>query len=90
VRDRSFFFFSYEGQRVRRSLTRTFSVPSAAARGGDFSGFAPICDPVTIDPTTGRCTPFAGNRIPAGQIDPLAAEFLRHVPQPTSDAAPRT
>ena len=29
VRDRSFFFFSYEGQRVRRSLTRTFSVPTA-------------------------------------------------------------
>jgi hypothetical protein len=28
VRDRSFFFFSYEGQRIERSLTRTFSVPT--------------------------------------------------------------
>ena len=51
VRDRSFFFFSYEGQRIRRSLTRTFSVPTAAVRNGDFSGFAQICDPVTINPS---------------------------------------
>ena len=28
VRDRSFFFASYEGQRLRREQTRTFSVPS--------------------------------------------------------------
>ncbi len=54
VRDRSFFFFSYEGQRVRRSLTKTFSVPTQAVRSGDFSGFAQICDPVTINPSTGR------------------------------------
>ena len=77
VRDRSFFFGSYEGQRIRRSLTRTFSVPPAALRAGDFSGAAPICDPLTIDPATGCCTPFAGNRIPAGRIDPIAAAFLR-------------
>ena len=86
VRDRSFFFFSYEGQRVRRSLTKTFSVPTRAVRSGDFSGFAQICDPVIINPSTGACTPFAGNRIPADRIDPLAAAFLQHVPQPTSDA----
>jgi hypothetical protein len=48
ARDRSFFFASYEGQRVRRSLTRTFSVPSAAARGGDFGTFR--IDPSRIDP----------------------------------------
>ena len=87
VRNRTFFFGSYEGQRIRRSLTRTFSVPSAAVRGGDFSGLAPICDPVTINPATGSCTPFAGNRIPADRIDPIAAAFLQHVPLPTSDAA---
>src|SRR5437870_10718247 len=89
LRDRSFFFVSYEGQRVRRSLTRTFSVPSQAVRGGDFAGFAQICDPVTITAgnSTSSCTPFAGNRIPADRIDPLAAAFLLHVPQPTSGAA---
>ena len=87
VRDRTFVFASYEGQRVRRSLTRTFSVPTDAVRGGDFSGFAPICDPVNVSPATGACTPFAGNRIPAGRIDPLAATFLENVPRPTSATA---
>ena len=39
VRNRTFFFASYEGQRIRRSITRTFSVPSAAVRAGDFGAF---------------------------------------------------
>jgi hypothetical protein len=86
VRDRSFFFLSYEGQRIRRSLTRTFSVPTQAVRNGDFSGFAQVCDPVVIDRTTGTCGPFAANRIPMDRIDPLATAFLQHVPQPTSGA----
>jgi hypothetical protein len=86
ARDRSFIFVSYEGQRIRRSLTRTFSVPPAAVRGGDFAGAGPICDPATIL-ITGACTPFEGNRIPADRIDPLAAAFLQHVPQATSDGA---
>ena len=33
---------------MQRSLTRTFSVPTAAVRGGDFSGCGTICDPLTI------------------------------------------
>ena len=86
VRDRSFFFFSYEGQRARRSLTRTFSVPTEAVRGGDFSGSGTICDPLTIT-TSGACTPFANNRIPIGRLDPLAVTFLEQVPLPTSNAA---
>ncbi|HET9569082.1 MAG TPA: carboxypeptidase-like regulatory domain-containing protein, partial [Vicinamibacterales bacterium] len=86
VRDRSFFFLSYEGQRARRSLTRTFSVPTEAVRGGDFSGSGTICDPLTIT-TSGACTPFANNRIPIGRLDPLAVTFLEQVPLPTSNAA---
>jgi len=83
VHRRTFFFGSFEGQRMRRSQTRTFSVPSAAVRGGDFGGLTTICDPLT-PPTTGTCAPFADNRIPAGRIDPIAAELLAHVPLPTS------
>ena len=87
VRDRTFAFLSYERQRTRRSLTKTFSVPSAAVRGGDFSGQAPVCDPLTRDPATGACGAFfAGNRIPAGRIDPIAAAFLRQVPLPNAGA----
>jgi hypothetical protein len=37
--------------------------------------------------TTGVCTPFANNQIPANRIDPIAAEFLKSVPLPTSAAA---
>ena len=65
-----------------RSLTRTFSVPPAAVRAGDFSGFGTICDPLTI-PSTGTCAPFAGNQIPEGRIDPIATALLA-VPLPTS------
>ena len=86
VRDRSFFFFSYEGQRSHRSLTRTFSVPTAAVRGGDFSG-ASICDPLTITTPGGACAPFANGRIPEARLDPLAVSLLDKVPLPTSTAA---
>jgi hypothetical protein len=85
-RDRSFFFFSYEGQRVRRSLTRTFTVPTPAVRSGNFSG-ASICDPSTITAPGGPCTPFANGRIPEERLDPLAVALLQQVPLPTSSAA---
>jgi Carboxypeptidase regulatory-like domain len=87
-RNRSFFFGSYEGLRLRRSLTRTFSVPTAAERAGNFATSATICDPMTI-PTAGVCAPFQGNQVPAGRIDPLAAALLGHVPLPTADQGPQ-
>ena len=86
VRDRTFFFVSFEGQRTDRSLTRTFSVPSAAARAGDFSGAAPICDPLTVNVVNGGCAAFfPGNQIPADRLDPLATQFLQNVPLPTAE-----
>jgi carboxypeptidase family protein len=86
VRNRTFFFGSYEGTRMKRSLTRTFSVPPAAVRAGDLSGFGPICDPMTI-PTTGVCTPFPDSQIPTSRIDPIATALLQRVALPTSGAA---
>src|SRR6266851_4318732 len=79
---RSFFFFSYEGQRIDRSITQTFSVPTAALRAGNFSGQAAICDPLTR--TAAGCTPFPGNTIPSNRRDPVAAALLDRVPLPTS------
>src|SRR5439155_25701638 len=38
AKNRLFFFTNYEGSIERRGLTRTFSLPSAKVRGGDFSG----------------------------------------------------
>lgn len=83
AQNRSFFFGSYEGQRMRRSQTKTFSAPPLALRQGDFSGYPALCDPLTI-PTAGTCQPFADNRIPASRIDPIAAAFLRQIALPTS------
>ena len=86
VPDRTFFFASFESQRADRSVTQTFSVPSRGVRNGDFSGAAPICDPLTIDSATGRCGSFfPDNRIPANRIDAIATEFLENVPFPTGE-----
>lgn len=83
-KNRSFFFFSYEGQRIDRSLTQTFSVPSAALRAGDFSGIATaLCDPLTRV-AGGACTTFAGNRLPANRLSPVALALLQKVPTATS------
>jgi hypothetical protein len=78
--NRTFFFASYEGQRVRKSLTQTFSVPTAEMRAGDFAGQAVIYDPTAI--VAGQRQPFAGNAIPAGRQDPVALGLLERVPLP--------
>jgi hypothetical protein len=85
VRDRTFFFVSYERQRTRRSLTKTFSVPDAALRAGDFSGFGQICDPGATAAATGTCTPFPNSQIPVDRLDPIAQAFLANVPLPTGE-----
>ncbi|MEQ1913377.1 MAG: hypothetical protein ABMA15_31480, partial [Vicinamibacterales bacterium] len=83
VENRTFFFGSYEGARIRRAQTQTFSVPSAALRAGDFTGVAALCDPLTRT-SAGICTPFADNRIPVNRISPVATALLASIPTPTS------
>ena len=80
-RERAFFFANYEGQRIRKSTTQTFSVPTAALRAGDFSGGSALCDPLAPG-AAGACVPFADNQIPSPRIDPIARAFLDHVPLP--------
>jgi hypothetical protein len=77
-RKQTFFFLSYEGQRIRKSLTQTFSVPSAAMRQGDFSGLPVIYDPTSI--AGDQRQPFSNNQIPTGQIDTVAAALLARIP----------
>jgi hypothetical protein len=80
VRNRTFFSASYEGQRVRKSLTQTFSVPTAEMRAGNFAGQPAIYDPTNI--VAGQRQPFAGNAIPAGRRDPVAVALLARIPLP--------
>lgn len=78
---KTFFFLSYEGQRIRQSLTKTFSVPTAAMRKGDLSAFNQIFDPLTTD-VSGNRTPLPGNQINPDRLDPVAVALLAKIPLP--------
>ena len=78
--NRTFFFLSYEGQRVRKSLTQTLSVPTAAMRRGNFSGLPTIFDPTNISGQQRQ--PFLDNEIPTGRLDPVAVTLLAQIPLP--------
>jgi len=77
-KNKTFFFLSYEGQRVRKSLTQTFSVPTAAMRRGDLSGLPTIYDPTAT--VGGQRQPFPDNQIL--KLDPVAVALLTQMPFP--------
>ena len=78
-KNKTFFFLSYEGQRVRKSLTQTFSVPTAAMRRGDFGGLPTIYDPTSS--VSGQRQPFPNNKI-LKSLDPVATALLAQLPLP--------
>src|SRR5262249_45195935 len=50
-KDKTFFFFSYEGFKLRQGASYTYTVPTDAQRAGDFTGYPTIYDTLT---TCGR------------------------------------
>lgn len=76
VKDKTFFFTSYDGFRQRRGAPTSTAVPSLLLRQGDFSGEAVK----PIDPLSRQ--PFPVNRIPDNRIDPVARNLLRLWPEP--------
>ncbi|HEV8454909.1 MAG TPA: TonB-dependent receptor, partial [Gemmatimonadales bacterium] len=86
VRNKTFFFASWERTRETRGLTFLTTVPTAAMRGGDFSGERTLFDPATTRTNPAGAgsirDPFPGNRIPAVRIDPAAAKVLALIPLP--------
>jgi hypothetical protein len=83
LRDKLFYFGSYEGTRDKQNATRTISVPSEALRRGDLSASAnPIYDPMTGTATGAGRTPFPGNIIPQDRIDPIAQKIIGLMPVP--------
>jgi len=89
--DRTFFFFSYEGQRLRTGGLDTLTVPSDAQRSGDFSQtfnaagkVVPLYDPATTQLVNGVNTrmQFPGNIIPPNRLDPVALKVLAYYPRP--------
>ena len=88
-KDKTFFFFGYEGSRRRDGAIRTLTVPTAVQRGGDFSqstdargALIPIYDPASTQNVAGRFvrTQFPGNRIPAARLDPVAVKLMQFYP----------
>ena len=80
--DRLMFYFTYQGTRARNPYNALSSMPSAAERGGDFSGAMVGSNPVTIyDPLSG--SPFPGNAIPVSRFNPASAGLLHFFPLPT-------
>ena len=93
LKDKLFFFFSYEGFRARQGVLFTETVPTVPQLSGDFSGFLnasgaqiPIYDPLTqcgaygnaaCGSATVQRARFPGNKIPASRINPVAANFLK-------------
>ncbi|MFN0105348.1 MAG: carboxypeptidase regulatory-like domain-containing protein [Bryobacteraceae bacterium] len=75
IKNKTFFFGSFEGLRQRTSRTNVLSVGTAAMRGGDFSGLAAIRDPLSGNP-------FPNNVIPTNRLSPQAQTLVSNVPLP--------
>ena len=87
VKDRTFFFADYQGQRQRIGRTLTSTVPTLLQRQGIFTEAIAGRVPVIYDPSTtvgSTRSPFPGNTIPRSAIDPVALALLERYPLPTS------
>jgi hypothetical protein len=92
IKDKTFFFFAYDGYRQRASTVFTTTVPTVAERGGVFPADIPIFDPLSVTAacvatgTAANCarTQFPGNTIPT--ISPAALVELKFIAMPTNSA----
>jgi len=96
-KDRAFFFFNYEGQRIVRGQTRLTNVPTANERIGDFSPAAAAANNATyaaVSDKVGDChtkSPasfnsdgsFVNNQIPAACLDTEVQNIItKYLPMP--------
>src|ERR1700722_3794110 len=96
LKDKTFFFFAYDGYRQRASSVVTTTVLTAAERGGVFPSDTPIYNPLSVsaacvgNATAANCgrTKFTNNTIPTGTISPAALLELKFLPLPTNGGEP--
>src|SRR6267143_6796836 len=94
IKEKLFFFFSWESFSLRQGTVFTTTVPTLEDRGSgasgnfDFSaaGLPTIYDPLTVNTSTGARQPFPGNIIPANRINPTSKFLLSLIPNPTNTA----
>ncbi len=102
IKNRTFFFFAYEGLREEVPTVVTTSVPTALQRAGNFSQtyasngqLVRIFDPTTTRPDPSNAgayirTPFTGNVIPTSRLDPVALKIQSYYPAANSPGDPNT
>lgn len=76
VKDKLFFLFNYEGNRIRRTDTARGRVPTLLERQGNFSETAAA----VRDPLTGLA--FPGNIIPTSRMNTIAKNIATFYPDP--------
>ncbi len=87
-RDKTFFFFDYEGFRIRQALTQVSTVATPEQRAGDFSkSGVTIYDPKTLQPDPSKAggfvrSPFPNNAVPQNRMDPTSQYLLQFLPTP--------
>ncbi len=86
VKNKTFWFFNFEGLRQRTPRAYRFTVPTALQRTGDFSqtfnvAGTPfqIADPLTTT-STGARTLFPGARIPANRLNAVSRAVIARYP----------
>jgi hypothetical protein len=79
-KNKTFFFADWQGTRLLTGIPRISIVPTQAQRSGIFST-------AIYDPSTPARLPFAGNFIPSGRNDPVAAGILARYPEPNRTGA---
>src|SRR6478735_6365690 len=72
-KDKTFYFFDYQGYKINQGATYLSTVPSAKMRAGDFSEL----NRVIFDPVSHL--PFPGNVIPQNRWDPVAKNILNQL-----------
>lgn len=86
VRNRLFFFFSFQDNPTSTHVSSLYTFPTDAMRAGDFSAssFPTIYDPSTTVKSAGITTrtPFPGNQVT--RIDPVAAKIQKFFPEPNA------
>ncbi len=95
-RDKTFFFFDYEGLRQGSASTLQTTVPTVAQRNGDFSHtfnstgqLVTIYDPETTVPQGSGYvrSAFPGNVIPASRMDAVGKNVVNYYPLPNQPGA---
>ncbi|HJZ82144.1 MAG TPA: TonB-dependent receptor, partial [Pyrinomonadaceae bacterium] len=89
IKDKLFFFASYENFRDRRGSNVTYAVPTDKMRLGDFSEVAGVYSNFKLyDPNTGNAgagrSQFANFTIPGNMISPIAKAIMNFYPKVNS------